>query len=867
MVISGDTKPLFTVSAGKAKPSTFATANSDRKDMKKIFLIFTVMIAVKCNVHATVTVTAATGGSSLCYYDWTPLGPITISEGAKGDFTVAAAPGKTFILSAPKNYLFKKNTGSISFVQGKNVTDATLTVTDTTLIVTVTCAATTTNGDGFTISGLYVKARYQTPVAASDSIKRLSTNAGTYTIVGATYPQSLIINFGILTQAPDFTFLSASVTQTNLTYIIPGDINNEIIGIKVENSGYCKSVNTFDFTLRTTGTTNSAADISTAKLWFTGNSPEFATTRLTGSFANPATTFHITGTDTLYGGTNYFWLTYDVPATAPTGDVVDGRCAYITVNGVQYSPANVTVSGTRTIGITTIGSAAAGNWNDTLTWANHIVPNAGNNVIINAGHVVNLTSNAQCVDLTLENGGTKSGDGGILILNAKELKIYGDLIIEEGSLPGKIISSGSSKLNIQDIGGKQTLVIPDSIIKLQKLTINRANGAYSNHTLNLSANPPADSMALILNKGVLEFANDSIFLNLTALGIQNYIPCSDSSYVDGKVKRATVKAKGMVYFPIGDGGICRMLAAGTVKTSPDNTQAQFFREIPRNYEYYNAVYFPNGVWKEYYWKHAVDPGENPSRKFFFADSDFPGLTNNDVFSAMAVATNDGTWHEPWDKIVGGGYSVDTIANYVNVPSNSSNLKYWTFASTRADVPLPIELLYFYAKNEGEKNNISWATASETNNNFFTVEKSYDLTNFIPVAELRGAGNSNSELFYETEDRETFSESDVCYYRLKQTDFDGKFTFSEIVAVKKPGTKPEIKAFNSNGNIIVNINQAQSSQVEISVLDISGRLIDRMDASIEKGDNRFSFQANLKPSVFFIYMKNKSTGEETIIKGI
>jgi len=94
--------------------------------------------------------------------------------------------------------------------------------------------------------------------------------------------------------------------------------------------------------------------------------------------------------------------------------------------------------------------------------------------------------------------------------------------------------------------------------------------------------------------------------------------------------------------------------------------------------------------------------------------------------------------------------------------------------------LPIELLSFYAEPENDFINISWSTASEINNDYFTIEKGIDAMNFEFVANVDGAGNSNALLNYSTSDNEP--SSGVSYYRLKQTDFDGNFSYSNVIEV-------------------------------------------------------------------------------------
>jgi hypothetical protein len=95
-------------------------------------------------------------------------------------------------------------------------------------------------------------------------------------------------------------------------------------------------------------------------------------------------------------------------------------------------------------------------------------------------------------------------------------------------------------------------------------------------------------------------------------------------------------------------------------------------------------------------------------------------------------------------------------------------------------PLPIELLSFDAKQNGHIVDLNWVTASEINNDYFTLESSTDAINFEPFANVDGAGNSTVVLNYNYVDNHPYS--GISYYRLKQTDFNGKFEYSNIVTV-------------------------------------------------------------------------------------
>ena len=108
---------------------------------------------------------------------------------------------------------------------------------------------------------------------------------------------------------------------------------------------------------------------------------------------------------------------------------------------------------------------------------------------------------------------------------------------------------------------------------------------------------------------------------------------------------------------------------------------------------------------------------------------------------------------------------------------SANSAYVTITAVSA---LPIELLYFDGAECETGNRLSWSTASESNNDYFSIEKTKDGKDWIEITNLNGSGNSSTQLYYSFIDDNI--ESIINYYRLKQTDYDGKFKYSDAVSI-------------------------------------------------------------------------------------
>jgi hypothetical protein len=95
--------------------------------------------------------------------------------------------------------------------------------------------------------------------------------------------------------------------------------------------------------------------------------------------------------------------------------------------------------------------------------------------------------------------------------------------------------------------------------------------------------------------------------------------------------------------------------------------------------------------------------------------------------------------------------------------------------------LPVELISFTARSfENKVVVLNWKTASEQNNEYFTVERSTDARNFEEIETIEGAGTTSIPQYYQSIDERPYR--GVNYYRLKQTDFDGTTSWSEIQSV-------------------------------------------------------------------------------------
>jgi hypothetical protein len=121
----------------------------------------------------------------------------------------------------------------------------------------------------------------------------------------------------------------------------------------------------------------------------------------------------------------------------------------------------------------------------------------------------------------------------------------------------------------------------------------------------------------------------------------------------------------------------------------------------------------------------------------------------------------------------------------SLTSNNSFAKCNLSSTTK----LPIDLLYFRGTSSGHVALLSWATASETDNDYFTLEHSLDGINYTAVALIKGAGTTSEESSYQY--AHSGAAQGYNYYRLKQTDFDGSYKYFAPVAVHITGLEAAV----------------------------------------------------------------------------
>ncbi|MGM0647889.1 MAG: T9SS type A sorting domain-containing protein, partial [Bacteroidota bacterium] len=173
---------------------------------------------------------------------------------------------------------------------------------------------------------------------------------------------------------------------------------------------------------------------------------------------------------------------------------------------------------------------------------------------------------------------------------------------------------------------------------------------------------------------------------------------------------------------------------------------------------------------------------------------------------------------------------------------------------------PIELVGFEVKKEDNSVQVIWSTATEINNDYFTIERAAGNQDFKAIGTVQGAGNSNQTLNYSYTDNDA-PNGEQLYYRIKQTDYDGSYSYSWIQNVNiennvtvnvypNPVQRGQnIMIQSSEDNLLLNLYDAQGNKVRSSNLNHNQNKIETSD---------------LNPGLYFIRLQN-SYDETTVTR--
>ena len=548
-----------------------------------------------------------------------------------------------------------------------------------------------------------------------------------------------------------------------------------------------------------------------------------------GNSNSPTVTYTGTGTTTnfsVYDGTfrtNNASIAdinaFDCNAFTATSTIVITNNSEIQIGGDSDFPATY---GTRTIGATS-----------TVTYDG---PNAQNVTAFTYGHIKFGGANAKTslgnfsIRGDWTNNGTFAHGNDVHTFNGTPDQTIGGTNlttfyrITENKGSGKILLDRNTRAanrltltnGVFDLNGHDMRINATATAAVQ-----RTNGYILSEQTNMSST---------FTRTINSSGGNKLFPFGTAAG--DYIPFTYSR-VAGNVGRVTVAtyttaANNTPYAPT----VSNMMGAGF----PDNSASAVDR----------------------FWDINVTGAINANLTYTYANSETPA---NGELNLRAQQWNNGTSLWQASNVNIASQTSNAIANTVTANGVTNSISQWTLALDLT--PLPIELISFNGECNKQINQISWSTASEINNDYFSLEKSIDAKNFELVEQVDGAGNSNSLITYSSIDKSPYK---TTYYRLKQTDFDGHFEYSKIISVKSCEENSfDFTPFQKNTGINLSINSNVEGDHTIEIMDLQGRNILSEQKYLELGTNTSSLNPNIRSGIYFVRIVNNNTQEMFIKK--
>jgi len=324
------------------------------------------------------------------------------------------------------------------------------------------------------------------------------------------------------------------------------------------------------------------------------------------------------------------------------------------------------------------------------------------------------------------------------------------------------------------------------------------------------------SNALTLTSGIIKTDN---FTNNEVKILDNATSTSGNvnSYVSGKIRKTGNDA---FTFPLGDanGSVWARLGMSAPSLATTEYTAQYFF-APYPDATSDATLFNASVLE--YWTLDQSINDDDVQVTLYYEDSARSRINDCSSSNLVVAHFNGTdWTDEGQSSIACGDPGNLTSNVV------ANYSPFTFGSKSPTVnPLPIELLSFNAKLNGDQVDLNWTTVSETNNDYFTVEKSGDGIDYERVMNIDGAGNSNQSIYYAVVDPDIYH--GCSYYRLKQTDYDGQYAYSNTVIINYGNSDHmdyvTIHPNPASGDFSIGINGKKDEEVLVVVLDLWGNM--------------------------------------------
>ncbi len=233
---------------------------------------------------------------------------------------------------------------------------------------------------------------------------------------------------------------------------------------------------------------------------------------------------------------------------------------------------------------------------------------------------------------------------------------------------------------------------------------------------------------------------------------------------------------------------------------------------------------------------------------------FPAAGGDQMFTNVPLPAACDNQANVWVRLLSTTTPFSNGGDYVDEIEVNGNLM----------VPLPVSLSGFNVRAEKNHNLVSWGTETETNNSHFDLQHGTNGNDFITIATIPSKainGNSHSRLDYSYADINTANGHN--YYRLQQTDINGRFIYSEVLDIVNTHTNNPVKVYPNPVIDLLHIElyAEEAYPLTLTLTDIQGRLVKKTYHDVSAGSN--NIVTDMKTTTAGIYTLQLYRGKDLI----
>ena len=509
------------------------------------------------------------------------------------------------------------------------------------------------------------------------------------------------------------------------------------------------------------------------------------------------------------------------------------------------------------------------NWSNTACWGGGVVPPSSGDVTISHDITVDASTNtlgAVTVDasktLTVATGQTITA-GGASDINGT-LAVSGTGIYDANgtfdATGGNVTYSGSGRLQLGGtVTSLGTFTPGTSVVEYDggAQTIDdfsAKSGPYYDLEIDGSGDKTLSGNTTVSNQLTFSADHDlvtsgsTLTITRTPIGYSNNRLIKNGNDANAVTVAYSSTSTTKCEIPVGIDGSHRMISLSAGGTSATTYTVAYTPGSPGTINWNTT---PTGVSinpaadaahvnNHYYYDISRSGSEDVD-----CEMQFVGLTEPSDADKYIMHWNTGT--SRWDQLTSSGSSGVVAATLTS---------FSPFTQGSGGGALPIDLVSFEGKCENNETELEFVVASQENNDYFSIHRSENATDWNLVGEIEGVGNTSTQMTYKWIDNNPISGTN--YYRLSQTDYDGTSeSFAPIVVTCETAPIDGYSVYPNPADGLLNIDleleHNQGDEVSIEVRDINGKIIQMQQVQLTRGYNHLEVDLSEIPSG--VYMIN------------